>query len=98
MHLNLTLNGILVASAKLDPARCKDEYYLQAMRRLLLQQNSDVLALVPAKQDWYIEVPPSSAYSLFTDKQWHLETGNNCAKRKACTNCYKPYKDFSRLN
>ncbi|HYO22898.1 MAG TPA: hypothetical protein VER36_10870 [Flavisolibacter sp.] len=70
MRLNLALNGILVASAKLDPSRCNDEYYLQAMRRLLLQQNGEVLALIPAKPVYYIEVPSSSATSLFTENEW----------------------------
>ncbi|HET7896797.1 MAG TPA: hypothetical protein VFL47_03990 [Flavisolibacter sp.] len=61
MRLNLTLNGILIASAPVDPSRCKDEFYLNALRRLILQQNRDILAIFSAKPSFYIEVPDSSA-------------------------------------
>ena len=61
MRLNLALNGILVASAPLDPSRCKDEFYLQALRQQILQQNLDVIKLIPAKPTFYIEVPASPA-------------------------------------
>ena len=60
MRLNMALNGILVASAKLDPSRCKDEYYLQALRRLLMIQNQEILQLIPAKPVYYIEVVAGS--------------------------------------
>ena len=66
MRLNMALNGILVASASLDPARCKDEYYLQAMRRYLKIQNQETLELIPAKPVYYIEVPAGSASLPFT--------------------------------
>ena len=59
MRLNLSLNGILIASTPLDPSRCKDEYYLQAMRRLLTMQNKDALELIPSRPVYYIEVPSS---------------------------------------
>ena len=72
MRLNLALNGILVASAKLDPSRCRDEYYLHAMRRLLLQQNGDVLALIPATPAYYIEVSGTAAASLFSEEEWNV--------------------------
>jgi hypothetical protein len=65
MRLNMALNGILVASASLDPARCRDEYYLQAMRRLLMIQNQETMELIPAKPVYYIEVPGSSASLTF---------------------------------
>lgn len=59
MRLNLALNGILVASTPLDPSRCKDEYYLQAMRRLLTLQNQETLDLIPSRPVYYIEIPSS---------------------------------------
>ena len=65
MRLNMALNGILIGSAKVDPSRCKDEYYLQALRRLLVVQNQDVLQLIPAKPVYYIEVPSSIPEFLF---------------------------------
>ena len=65
MRLNLALNGILIASASLDPARCKDEYYLQAMRHLLARQNQDTIELIPANPVYYIEIPASSASYSF---------------------------------
>jgi hypothetical protein len=55
MRLNMALNGILVASATLDPARCKDEFYLDAMRRLMVLQNEEIIQLIPAKPVYYIE-------------------------------------------
>jgi hypothetical protein len=61
MRLNLALNGILVASAPLDPSRCKDEFYLQALRQQIIQQNLDTINLIPAKPFFYIEVPASAA-------------------------------------
>jgi hypothetical protein len=61
MRLNLTLNGILVASAPVNPTRCQDEFYLQAIRQQILQQHQETLALIPAKPFFYIEVPASSA-------------------------------------
>lgn len=68
MRLNLALNGILVASAPVDPSRCKDEFYLQALRKQILQQNSEVLNLIPAKPLFYIEVPASAAYLRRNEK------------------------------
>lgn len=62
MRLNLTLNGVLIASQALDPSRCKDEYYLQAVRRLLTIQNQDTLELIPAKPVYYIEIPSEPAH------------------------------------
>ena len=59
MRLNMALNGILVGSATLDPSRCKDEFYLQAMRRLLVLQNQEILQMIPAKPVYYIEVSSS---------------------------------------
>jgi hypothetical protein len=59
MRLNLALNGILIGSTPLDPSRCKDEYYLQAMRRLLTLQNQETLELIPSQPVYYIEVPSS---------------------------------------
>lgn len=61
MRLNLTLNGILVASVPLNPSRCKDEYYLQALRQQIIRQNKDTIELIPAQPFFYIEVPASSA-------------------------------------
>ena len=55
MRLNMALNGILVASATLDPARCKDEFYLDAMRRLMAIQNEEIIQLIPAKPVYYFE-------------------------------------------
>lgn len=68
MRLNLTLNGILVASLPLNPSRCKDEFYLQALRQQILQQNRDTLSLIPAKPFFYIEVPASSASLSYGQK------------------------------
>ncbi|HUC82109.1 MAG TPA: hypothetical protein VMR70_14490 [Flavisolibacter sp.] len=65
MRLNLALNGILIASTPLDPSRCKDEFYLQAMRRLLSTQNRDTLELIPSRPVYYIEVPSSLADLTF---------------------------------
>ncbi|HEV7330271.1 MAG TPA: hypothetical protein VGN63_04465 [Flavisolibacter sp.] len=61
MRLNLTLNGILVASAPVNPARCKDEFYLQALRQQILLQNRDTIERIPARPFFYLEVPASSA-------------------------------------
>lgn len=61
MRLNLTLNGILVASAPVNPSRCKDEFYLQALRQQILLQNKDTLDRIPARPFFYIEIPASSA-------------------------------------
>ena len=76
MRLNLSLNGVLVASTALDPSRCKDKYYLEAMRRSLLRQNTEILSLIPAKPIYYIEAPASSAHLLFSkaDTQRRTET------------------------
>ena len=71
MRLNLSLNGVLVASTPLDPSRCKDKYYLEAMRRILLQQNTEILMLIPAKPTYYIEAPVSSAHLLFNNTEMH---------------------------
>lgn len=59
MRLNLAINGILIGSTPLDPSRCKDEYYLQAMRHLLTQQNQETLEQIPSRPVYYIEVPSS---------------------------------------
>ncbi len=69
MRLNLALNGILIASAPVEPSRCKDEYYLQALRQQILQQNKDTLALIPAKPFFYIEVPASAASLSYAKKE-----------------------------
>lgn len=61
MRLNLTLNGILVASAPVNPSRCTDEYYLQALRQQILVQNKDTIERIPASPFFYIEVPASAA-------------------------------------
>ncbi|NTS40677.1 hypothetical protein HRG84_07135 [Flavisolibacter sp. BT320] len=61
MRLNLTLNGILVASALVNPSRCTDEYYLQALRQQILLQNKDTIERIPANPFFYIEVPASAA-------------------------------------
>ncbi len=61
MRLNLTLNGILVASAPVNPSRCTDEYYLQALRQQILLQNKDTIERIPANPFFYIEVPASAA-------------------------------------
>ena len=66
MRLNMALNGILVGSASLDPSRCKDEFYLEAMRRLLTVQNRDIMQMIPARPVYYIEVAssmPSLSYA-----------------------------------
>ncbi|HEY0039312.1 MAG TPA: hypothetical protein VGB71_01550 [Flavisolibacter sp.] len=68
MRLNLALNGILIASASLDPNRCKDEFYLQAMRKFLQVQNQDILETIPAKPVYYIEVPSSPASLSYMSK------------------------------
>lgn len=69
MRLHLSLNGVNVASIALDPARCNDEYYLQSMRHLLEQKNSDVLSVIPAMPVYAIEVPASIAAFLFASQQ-----------------------------
>jgi hypothetical protein len=61
MRLNLALNGILIASTPVDPSRCKDQFYLDALRRLILWKNQETLTLIPAKPFFYIEVPASAA-------------------------------------
>jgi hypothetical protein len=61
MRLNLTLNGILVASTPVNPSRCKDEFYLQALRRQILLQNKETIERIPARPFFYLEVPASAA-------------------------------------
>lgn len=61
MRLNLTLNGILVASTPVNPSRCKDEFYLQALRQQILLQNRDTIERIPARPFFYLEIPASSA-------------------------------------
>ena len=68
MRLNLTLNGILVASAPVNPSRCQDEFYLQALRQQILQQNRDTLERIPARPFFYLEVPASSASPTYGKK------------------------------
>ncbi|HEX8313732.1 MAG TPA: hypothetical protein VF609_01985 [Flavisolibacter sp.] len=97
MRLNLALNGILIASAKLDPSRCKDQYYLLAMRRLLLQKNGDIIALIPAKPVYYIEVPSASATSLFSEEEWAVLLGQR-EDLDANIDSYKPYSNFQQLS
>ena len=77
MRLNLILNGICIASAAIDPARCRDEFYLQAIRRSLVLQNQDVLELIPAQPVYAIEVSPSAALSLFGEKEKRVIMINN---------------------
>ena len=36
MKLNLALAGKVLASVAVDPARCSDDYYLKAFRRMLI--------------------------------------------------------------
>ena len=69
MRLNLTLNGVLVATAAVDPARCKDEFYLMALRRLILRQNRDIVEAIPAKPFFYLEVPASCASLYFSKSE-----------------------------
>ena len=66
MRLNMALNGILVGSATLDPSRCKDEFYLQAMRRLLKVRNNEIMEMIPAKPVYYIEVASSMPALSYT--------------------------------
>lgn len=65
MRLNSALNGILIASAPADPSRCKDEFYLQTQRQQIIQQNLDIVNLIPGKPLFYIEVPASGASVQF---------------------------------
>ena len=69
MQLNMALNGVLIASAKIDPSRCKDEYYLQALQRLLFVQNKEIIELIPAKPLYYIEVGSSFPALSFQNKR-----------------------------
>jgi hypothetical protein len=61
MRLNLALNGMLIASTAIDPSRCKDEFYMQAMQRVLREQNQDALELFSSRPVFFIEVPAGSA-------------------------------------
>ncbi len=65
MRLNLALHGILIASAAIEETKCRDEYYLEAMRQQLLRQNEDLIEQIPAKPFFYLEVPASSATLRF---------------------------------
>jgi hypothetical protein len=65
MKLNLSLNGVLIASTPLDPSRCKDEFYLSAMRRLLSSRNEEALALIPSRPVYYIEIAAEVASLRF---------------------------------
>jgi hypothetical protein len=65
MQLKLFLNGILVAYTAIDPARGGNEAYLREVQRYLLMLSQDMLLLMPGRPVFYIEVPPSSATSLF---------------------------------
>jgi hypothetical protein len=48
-----------------DPSRCKDEFYLRALR----QQNRETIGLIPAKPFFYIEVPASAASLSFCKRE-----------------------------
>jgi hypothetical protein len=102
MRLNLALNGILIASAPLDPARYTDKYYMKAMRRILCLQNQDILDLIPARPVYYIEVPAAAAATLFMDNEKKQEPrftpegpGNGLNGYTVCTNLGKN-ASFSR--
>jgi hypothetical protein len=76
MRLNMALNGILVGTANLDPSRCKDEFYLQAMRRLLMVQNQEIMHLIPAKPVYYIEVTASMPSLSFANSNENVNHVN----------------------
>jgi hypothetical protein len=87
MRLNLALHGILVASAPIDSSKCKDEFYLQAVRQQMLRQNEDIIGEIAAKPFFYIEVPASSA-SLPLRKAESKATGS-VVNKTGCRNCQK---------
>ena len=62
-----------LCSANLDAVRCKDEFYLRAIKRFLLQQNQEILSLIPGKPVFDIEVPAACASSLFAQKEALLQ-------------------------
>lgn len=67
MRLNLSLNGILVASSPVDSSRCQDEFYLQALRRLMLEQNREIIEAIAARPFFYIEAPATSASLYYSN-------------------------------
>ena len=94
MRLNLIINGVLIGSANLDAARCKDEFYLNAIKRLLVLQNQDVLMLIPGKPVFDIELPAENSSSFFSPKEDILQLLNNY---EGVTG-YNNYKQSNKLS
>jgi hypothetical protein len=71
MHLNLSIGGQVLAKVPLDPTRCKDQHYLNALCRLLSMKHHAVIAMLKRKPSFYIEVP-SHMESLgpWSDNRW----------------------------
>jgi hypothetical protein len=57
MHMNLTVDGQLLASVPVDPKRWKDEAYLNAITHLLAIKYSHTISAVSNGPLYYLQVP-----------------------------------------
>ena len=57
MHMNLTVDGQLLASVPVDPKRWKDEEYLNAITHLLSLKYRHTISAVSNGPLYYLQVP-----------------------------------------
>ena len=57
MHLNLTVNGQLLAKVPVDPKKCKDDQYLETMCGILAIRFRTAIDALHDQPTYYIEVP-----------------------------------------
>ena len=57
MHLKMSIGSKVIDCISVDAARCKDDNYLQALRRLLTVRHELTIAALKRQPTFYIEVP-----------------------------------------
>jgi hypothetical protein len=61
MHLNLTVNGQLLAKVPVDPKKCKDSQYIETMCGILAIKYQSAIDALHDNPTYYIEVPSRMA-------------------------------------
>ena len=57
MHLNLSVNGLLLAKVPVDPKKCKDDQYIEALCDFLSVKYHTAIEALHKTPVYYIEVP-----------------------------------------
>jgi len=57
MHLNLSVNGLLLAKVPVDPKKCKEDQYIETMCGILAIKYRSVIDALHDSPTYYIEVP-----------------------------------------